>query len=209
MRQIAPFPLCVFCAFFVFCAFAAPALAGGPPPADDDWPCAQRRTGAISRAAVWSGPDSPESRSEDEAAVASLARKLASRRTPMDEAETLIDNFANEAGADKDKRLTRVFDSTLELINNERDKVISGILRYARGQKILAAKVREEADKVSDAQENAEPIAPDELEKAHPELKWDKRIFDDRARALTYVCETPVLLEKRAFAIAQALQRRL
>lgn len=203
MRRIAPFAFCVFC------AFVAPAAAGGPPPGDDDWPCAQRRTGEISRAAVWSGPDSPESRGGDDSAEWSLARKLASRRTPLAEAETSIDTFANEAGPDKDERLTRVFDKALELINNERDKVISGILRYARGQKMLAAKVRDEADKISDAQENQEPLAPDDLEKAHPELKWDKRIFDDRSRALTYVCETPVLLEKRAFAIAQALQRRL
>jgi hypothetical protein len=203
MRRIAPFAFCVFS------AFAAPALAGGPPPADGDWPCMQRRTGEISRAAVWSGPDSFENAGKDDSADWSLARKLASRRTPMLEAETLIDDFANAAGADKDERLTSVFDKALELINNERDKVISGILRYARGQKILAAKVREEADKISDAQEDQEPLAPDDLEKAHPELKWDKRIFDDRARALTYVCETPVLLEKRAFAIAQALQRRL
>ena len=203
MRHIAPI------AFYVFCAFAGPSRAGGPPPTDGDWPCVQRRAGAISRAAVWSGPDSPERSSDDDGAEASLARKLASRRTPLTEAETLIDQFVSEAGADKDARLTRVFDRALELINNERDKVISGILRYARGQKLLAAKVRDEADKVSDAQESQEPLAPDELEKAHPELKWDKRIFDDRARALTYVCETPVLLEKRAFAIAHALQRRL
>lgn len=203
MRSVAPIAL----AFFY--AFAAPVLAGGPPQADDDWPCVQRRTGAVSRAAVWSGPDKTESRAEDEGAEELLARKLASRRTPLAEAESLIDHFASEAGAERDQRLTRVFDRALELINNERDKVISGILRYARGQKILAAKVRDEADKVSDAQENQEPLAPDELEKAHPELKWDKRIFDDRARALTYVCETPLLLEKRAFAIAQALQGRL
>jgi hypothetical protein len=203
MRPIAPIALAVFC------AFAAPAWAGGPPPGNEDWPCAQRRAGAISRAAVWSGPDSLESRAEDEGAEELLARKLASRRTPLSDAESLIDDFANKAGADKDARLTRVFDRVLELINNERNKVISGILRYARGQKVLAAKVRDEADKISDAQENQEPLAPDDLEKAHPELKWDKRIFDDRARALTYVCETPVLLEKRAFAIAQALQGRL
>ena len=202
MRRIAPFAVCFFY------ALAAPALAGGPP-SEDDWPCAQRRTGEISRAAVWSGPDSPVTAGGDDSAEWLLARKLASRRTPLADAETLIDTFANEAGADKDERLTRVFDKALDLINNERDKVISGILRYARGQKLLAAKVRDDADKISDAQENQEPLAPDDLEKAHPELKWDKRIFDDRARALTYVCETPVLLEKRAFAIAQALQRRL
>ena len=32
-----------------------------------------------------------------------------------------------------------------------------------------------------------------------------ERIFDDRAKSLTYVCETPILLEKRAYALAQLL----
>ncbi len=196
-------------AFLACLLFAAPAFAGGPPPADEDWPCAQRRTGAISRAAVWSGPDSPEGRWDDDEGAARLARKLASRRVSLEEADQLVEAFARDAGADKDRALTRAFDGALELINAERDKVMAGIVRYARGQKALAAKLREEADKVGDEQESKGPIAPDELEKAHPELKWDKRIFDDRARALTYVCETPVLLEKRAFAIAKALQQRL
>jgi hypothetical protein len=188
---------------------SVPCYAGGPPPADDDWPCAQRRTGAISRAAIWSGPDSAPGRWDDDEAAARLARKLASRRVPLDEAEALIAAFAGEAGADKDRRLTRAFDGALELINGERDKVITGILRYARGQKALAAKVRAEADKASDARENQDATAPDDLEKANPELTWDKRIFDDRSRALTYVCETPVLLEKRAFAVARAVQQKL
>jgi hypothetical protein len=188
---------------------AAPALAGGPPPADEDWPCAQRRTGAISRAAIWSGPEA-EGRWDDDSAAAALARKLASRRTPIEEADPLIEAFAKDAGGDKDKRLTLAFDGALDLISTERGKVMSAIARYARGQRALAAKVRDDADKAADAQEKQEDItAPDELEKAHPELKWDKRIFDDRAQALAYVCETPVILEKRAFAIARAIQQRL
>ena len=36
-------------------------------------------------------------------------------------------------------------------------------------------------------------------------LAWDTRIFKQRAQSLNYVCETPVLLEQRAFAIARAL----
>ncbi|MCW2315567.1 hypothetical protein M2322_001101 [Rhodoblastus acidophilus] len=191
-------------------ALVSPALAGGPP-ADEDWPCPQRRTGAISRAAIWAGPEA-QGRWEDDDAAAALARKLASRRTPIDEAGGLIAAFANQAGADKDKRLTLVFEGTLDLINSERAKVMASIARYARGQKALAARVRDDADKAADAQEakgQGDITAPEALEKAHPELKWDKRIFDDRAQALTYVCESPVLLEKRAFALARALQEKL
>ena len=35
-------------------------------------------------------------------------------------------------------------------------------------------------------------------------LGWETRIFRDRAQSLTYVCETPVLLERRAFELARA-----
>ena len=197
-------------AAIILLLLSAPALAGGPPPADEDWPCAQRRTASISRAAIWSGPQA-EGRWDDDREAAALARKLASRRTPLEETDALIAAFAQQAGADKDKRLTLVFEGTLDLINGERDKVMASIARYARGQKALAAKVREDADKAADAQDShgQEVTAPDELEKAHPELKWDKRIFDDRAQALTYVCESPVLLEKRAFAIARAIQDKM
>ena len=38
-------------------------------------------------------------------------------------------------------------------------------------------------------------------------MDWDERIHTDRQRSLTYVCETPVLLEKRLYAIAQLLQQ--
>lgn len=188
--------------------FAAPALAGGPP-ADDDWPCPQRRTSAISRAAIWSGPEAEPGRWDDDAGAAALARKLASRRVTLDQAEAAVDEFAKTAGADKDRRLTRAFDGALDLINADRDKVMAAITRYARGQKALAARVRVEADKAADARESADATAPDDLEAANPELKWDKRIFDDRSRALAYVCEVPVLLEKRAFSIARAVAQRL
>jgi hypothetical protein len=202
MRKILPILLLV--------ALAAPACAGGPP-ADQDWPCKQRRAGAISRAAIWAGP-AAQGRWDDDGEAAELARKLASRRTPVEEAGPLIDAFAQKAGADRDTRLTHLFDGTLDLINEERDKVLAGIARYARGQRALAAKVSADAEKAADAQEKLGDqgvVAPDALEKANPELKWDKRIFQDRAQALSYVCESPVLLEQRAFAIARAIQEKL
>ena len=187
---------------------AAPALANQ---ADDpDWPCAQRRTGTISAAAVWSGPDlAAAGRWDDDSEAAALARKLASRRTPLTDADGLLDEFAAKAGAEKPARLTRVFAGVLDLINSERDRVLVGIVRYAQGQNRLADKIRTEADKVSDAEESKDVSSPDALEQAQSSLKWDKRIFDDRSHALSYVCETPILLERRAFEIGRKIEQRL
>jgi hypothetical protein len=36
-------------------------------------------------------------------------------------------------------------------------------------------------------------------------VQWDTRVFEDRRRALTYVCETPVLIEQRLGALARTI----
>lgn len=198
----------IFGALALWLGFAAPAAAAAPD--DSDWPCPQRRTGPVSAAAVWSGPDLAQAgRWEDDSEAAALARKLASRRTPIEDADGLIDEFAAKAGADKSVRLTRVFAGALDLVNIERNRVISGVVRYASGQNKLADKIRAEADKVSDEQESKEVSSPQALDEAQSSLKWDKRIFDERAHALSYVCETPTILERRVFEIARKIQERL
>jgi hypothetical protein len=40
-------------------------------------------------------------------------------------------------------------------------------------------------------------------------LQWDTRIYDDRNQALTYVCDSPVLLEQRVYALSQEISRHL
>jgi hypothetical protein len=36
-------------------------------------------------------------------------------------------------------------------------------------------------------------------------VQWDTRVFEDRRRALTYVCETPALIEQRLGALARTI----
>ena len=40
-------------------------------------------------------------------------------------------------------------------------------------------------------------------------LRWDTRIYQDRQKSLTYVCESPVILEQRAFAVARMIAAEL
>ena len=177
---------------------------------DPDWPCVQRRVGTISTGAVWNGPDPAQAGPWDkDFEAAALAQKLASRRTALEEVDPLLDNFAAMAAAEKDVRLTRVFSGVLELINTERNRVLVGISRYARGQSKLAERVRDESDKVSDASDAPAAGPTKELEDLQVTLKWDKRIFDERSRSLTYVCETPAILERRLFDVARRIQQRL
>lgn len=187
---------------------ARPALA--QPKADPEWPCVQRKTPELSLATVWTGPD-PASAGPwtDDQAAATLAHKLASRRTPLTETGTLLDDFLKEAGPDGKKRLLRVFAGVFEIISSERAQIMHGIERYARGQQRLADRLRQEGEQLSTAKNAPDAKETEETKKLEEQLSWDTRIFDERAHSLTYVCESPVILEKRVFEIGREIQARL
>ena len=175
------------------------------------WPCAQSRVSTISAGTIWSGPDLALGKDwEEDNAVAELAQKLASRRTTLDEANESIVAFAKEAGKDKNKQLTRLFVGTLDIINGNRSQLLDGIMRYARGQERLARRISDESDKISQAQENATAkdlgVARDQT---NTDFAWDQRIFKERKQALSYVCETPSLLERRAYEIAKRIEAQI
>ena len=175
------------------------------------WPCAQAKVSTISAGTIWTGPNVAEGKDwEDDNALAETAQKLASRRTSLDEANELIGDFAKKAGPDKDKQLTRLFVGTLDIINDSRSQILEGIMRYARGQERLAERMREESDKISEAQDDATAhglgVATDQT---NTDFAWDQRIFKERNQALSYVCETPSLLERRAYEIAKRIQAQI
>jgi hypothetical protein len=199
----------VVSALLIAGSWAATTASAQPKP-DPDWPCVQRKVVTLTAGTIWSGPNPEEAGpwgSDFEAAA--LAQKLASRRTPLSDIEGLVAAFAAEAGPDKSQRLTRTFAGALELINTERQRIISGIERYARGQRGLAERIRDEADRITAVKDSPAAVTPKEFEELETRFAWDKRIFDERSQALQYVCETPVLLEQRLFEIARQLQARL
>ena len=189
---------------------ASAAIAQAQPGPGPDWPCVQRKVPTVSAGAVWSGPD-PAGAGEwgKDFEAAALAQKLASRRTSLEEADQLIDAFAKDATQEKGQRLTRVFAGVLELINTERDRVLHGIERYARGQRRLADRVRDESDRISAVKDSPGAETTENSRALESQFAWDRRIFEERSQALTYVCETPVLLEQRLFEIARRIQARL
>lgn len=192
---------------------AGPALA--QPKADPDWPCAQRKVTTLGYGSFWTGPDLAEAGEwGNDREAAQLARKLASRRTELREADTLLDEFTEKLDpAEKSKRLTRVFAGVFEIINGERSTVMSGITRYAQGQRRLAERIRDEADKVSELKDSPESdptkVASKEAADLETQFNWDRRIFDERNQSVSYVCEVPTILEQRLGEIARRIQARL
>lgn len=195
-------------ALALLAAAAIAGLAGGPgradPAVDPDWPCIQRKMPSLSVGQMWPGPPAAGDVSADPELVR-LAGIMAPRRTSLDEVKALATDYAGgiEPG-ERQARMALLFTGILDRIDAERRDVMGGISRYAHRQAAMADAVKaEEADfaKLRDAPD----ADPDKVEEAQDKLNWDIRVYRERAQSLTYVCETPVLLEQRAFAIARIL----
>lgn len=166
---------------------------------DPDWPCIQRLVPRITAAQVWAGPELGAW--EGDLAVDRLASRLAARRTPLDETEKLIEDFAEAQPKEAvNAKLSALMGRTLEIINRDRASIIAGIKRFAGRQRALAERIREARATLQDTAQSA-ALESDLAE----QLSWDLRIFDERERSMTYLCEQPVLLEQRAFALGRTI----
>ena len=191
------------------CLTAFLTLSSAPAAAEGDWPCIQRKVDELTAAQMWDGPALETVVNwRDDPAVAALAAELAQRRMPLEEAASRIERFAAEAGRDRDAKLTALFARVLDRINAERGRLVAGIERYARKQRELAERIKTTGLAVAArrAQPTANGAPLPELEES---LRWDTRIYDERQAALAYVCESPTLLEQRAFALAREIRSRL
>jgi hypothetical protein len=99
-------------AFFVVAAFfCATRPATALDPRYPDWPCQQLKVPEISVANVWTGApiDLIDKQQFADSKETDLVTRLAARRTPMDEARTLIDGFVAAANTEKQARATELF----------------------------------------------------------------------------------------------------
>jgi len=176
-----------------------------------DWPCQQVLVSHLSPAAMWSGPSIEGLNTSSDTQIDELASKLEQRRFPMDQAKTEIEAFAKSAGADRKQKLTLLFAALFEKLDGERSQVIEGLTRFGHRQKEMADKIRAENAKLHEAEDKS--VSPDKandpsspVSTAAKQLQWDVRIFQDQHNTLSYVCEVPVLVEQRLFALTRAIQ---
>jgi hypothetical protein len=180
--------------------------AGHPNP---DWPCRQILVGRLSVAAVWAGPSIEGITWRNDQPIADIVAELAARRTPVEDAERMIEDFARSQGAAKTKKLIAIFAGLFETLNDERTQVIEGLLRFGAKQKELADKIRAENALAREGPGKKPDTSEQDSKTVAQDLEWDLRVFDERRQSLTYVCETPTLIEQRLFALAKVIQRNL
>lgn len=179
---------------------AGSATAAGP--TDPDWPCVQRKVDHLSIAVMWPHEIPAEAGLPPE--LDEVAAQLALRRVTPEEAQALV---ADVAATNPDfgfGEYGRLFQATFDRIDRQRAEIVQGIGRYARNQARLSREIEEMQAEMTRL-EAAETPDFDRMDAIEAELDWRIRVFRDRDRALTYVCESPVLLEQRAYSIAQMM----
>ena len=191
--------------------FADAATAQAPQPqSQPDWPCRQVRVPELAVASVWTGAPLDEAMKHwrDDQTIADLVLRLSQRRTPMDEVEGLIAQFAKSSGEKRKERLTMLFAGVYERMNDERRDVVSGLDRFGRRLKDMAEKTREETQTLRDLQDQ-KPPDPEAIRKASEALQWRLRLFEEQRRMIGYVCESPALIEQRFGALARTIQQAM
>jgi hypothetical protein len=191
-------------------ALLIPALALAQPHRDPDWPCQQIKVPELSLAAVWSGApvDPQDDRWKENPAVTDLVDKLAPRRQPIDQTQTLLHDFAQHAGTDKQAQLLQVLVGLFNVLDSERDSVITGLDRFGARQKELAAEIRADNEKLRALQHD--PAAdPNTVQQMTQQVTWEAEVFQDRRQALSYACDVPGKIEQRLFALAHQIQQEL
>jgi len=179
--------------------------------ADPDWPCQQIKTSSFSLASVWTGPDI-DLNSEtwhDDPEVADLATKMSERRVPIEEVEKAISEFKAKEGAEANVKLLQAFGAAFQDLAQQRSQILSGLDRFGRKQRSLADRIRAENQVVQNAADARKNEAGQGSDDALQRLQWDLRVYEDRRRTISYVCESPALVEQRIGAVARAVQQAL
>jgi len=189
---------------------ASCGLAPAADPRHPDWPCVQAKVPEISLAAVWSGPpiDDVGRRWEDDPKIKELVARVAPRRTQLEDAQKEIADFLAGDSAAKLERARLLFGGLFEVLNRERADVMSGIERLARRQKQFIEKIQSDTAKLREMQDAADRDAA-RFEELSSQIEWSTRILEDRRRTVRYVCEVPVMIERRLFAFGRAIQQAL
>ncbi|WP_247650981.1 hypothetical protein [Roseovarius autotrophicus] len=187
-----------------FVLSAGPGLAADY--ADPTWPCIQRKVAVLSIGLMWPHPI-PEGAPEDAALAAEirdLAARLALRRLAPEELRPEISAFAARHDGAPDI-LGRVVAQTFEVLSARRTQVIGGIETFSLSQIALAERIKAARTEMTRLMQTDTPDF-DKVDGLEEQIDWDQTIHADRQTTITYLCETPVLIEQRLFALARMLQ---
>jgi hypothetical protein len=190
-------------------SLVANVTAQAADPRYPDWPCVQAKVPEISIPAVWAGPpiDDVANSWKDDAAVAALVERLASRRIPVEQAQKAVADFLAQS-SDKTKAGKLIFAGLFDSLNAQRSAVLSGLERVMRKQREAVEKIRADTASLQTAQSAASPDQA-KIDELNNQVLWEARIFDDRRRVVSFVCEVPTIIDQRLFALSRTIQQEM
>ncbi|MGA8225740.1 MAG: hypothetical protein WCA55_04360, partial [Xanthobacteraceae bacterium] len=145
---------------------------------------------------------------EKDPQIKDLVARLAARRTPLDDAEKVIGGFLAANAADKQTRAKLLFAGLFATLNRERTVVMNGIERFAQRRALVADRIKSEARQMRELQDapNRDESKVNDLTNS---IEWDTRVFEDQRKTISYVCEVPIIIERRLGALARAIQQSI
>jgi hypothetical protein len=175
-----------------------------------DWPCVQAKVPELSVVAMWAGPplDDAAKTWENDAKIRDLVPRLAARRVPLADAEKSVAEFITGSAAEREQKAKLLFAGLFDRLNRERTEVMNGIERLNRRQLELADKLRSDIAELRKVQD-APAADPARLAQMSQQVEWTTRIFEDRRKSIRFVCEVPVLIEQRLFALGRAVHQAM
>ncbi len=192
---------------------AASDAAAAAMAANADWPCVQHKQPVLTAAQMWDGPQiASEGATSNDENIRKLVPILVSRRIATDEVEADVKAFAQAQPADKrDAKLAELFSAVLAETNLTRSSVVSGIEKFQRRQILRSQKLEADGAKLSELLKATDANLKDQAaaqaaQEAQSRYDWDARVFQERQQNIPVACEIPVLIEQRAFAVAQAIR---
>ncbi|WP_299671983.1 hypothetical protein [uncultured Roseobacter sp.] len=175
---------------------------------DPTWPCVQRKVETLSLGLMWPHPLDPEAAPISDAMkadVIELAGYLSLRRVELESLQPRVAAFAETYDGDPEA-LGLVFSEVFDTLSKRRSRIMTGIEDFSLGQIALADKIDSLRMEMDTIMSTDEPDF-DKVDMLEERLDWDQVIYTDRQRNIAYLCETPTLLERRLFSIAQMLNQ--
>src|SRR5262245_14406463 len=119
-----------------------------------------------------------------------------------------ISDVVTGTESERQKKAKLLFAGLFKSLNDERSDVMRGIERYFRKQKEFSAQIRSTILQLRELQDRPDPDQS-RVDELTNRVEWETRVFDERRKTINFVCEVPVVIEQRLFALARAIQQSL
>lgn len=179
---------------------------------DKNWPCIQRKVGKLTAGQMWRGDpvDVKDKSWQSNKDVLELVAKILPRRVSLQETDKLIAAFAKRNKGSAAPLMRQTFLALLSETNKIRTEIIGGIGRFSTRQQKLAKLItttRQQVTELEKKDQDGTLTKEDDkkLVSLEQSLEWEQRIHEEREQSLEFVCEAPVILEQRLFALSKQL----